>query len=241
VIEGIAAELRDRAVAATDAGGYFAAMYARVTRRIALGIAEGRFEDPERMDRFASTFAGHYLRAVGSPADAPRCWRASWDVAGDADLLIVQHLLLGINAHVNHDLGLAVVDLAGPAPADLAAIRPDFDLVNLVLAETQEGVMADLGRVSRWTHLADRLLGGRLFHFSLTVARDQAWRTAVRLHATDPAERPADIAELDRLVSVVAYRITRPPSLATPLLRLARRLEERDHARVVRALLGEAT
>ncbi len=239
MIEDVADELRDRALAAPDAGSYFAAMYARVTRRIAAGIATGQFEDPDRMDRFASTFAGHYLRAVASPDEAPRCWRASWDVADDAGLLIVQHLLLGVNAHVNHDLGLAVVDLAGPAPADLAAIRPDFDAVNLVLADTQADVMRDLGRVSRWTGLADRLLGGRLFHFSLTVARDQAWRTAERLHAKDPSDRPADVAELDRLVSVLAYRITRPSSLATPLLRLARRLEESDHAWVVRALLGD--
>jgi hypothetical protein len=239
VIEDIASELRDRALAAPDAGGYFPAMYARVTRRIAVGITQGRFEDPDRMDRFASTFAGHHLRALAAPTEAPRCWRASWDVAADPGLLIVQHLLLGINAHVNHDLGLAVVDLAGPEARDLAAIRPDFDAVNLVLADTQVEVMRDLGRVSHWTVVADRLLGGRLFHFSLRAARDQAWSTAVRLHGTDRDERAVQIAELDRIVTVLAYLVTRPPALARPLLRLARRFEEQDHPVVVRALLGD--
>ncbi len=56
-------------------------------------------------------------------ADRPRCWQASWDVAGDASLLIVQHLLLGINADVNHDLALAVVEVADQT-GDLAGSDP---------------------------------------------------------------------------------------------------------------------
>src|SRR6185436_1404466 len=97
----------------------------------ARSVAAGEFEDGERMDRFASTFAGAYTRAARSPAGRPRCWQAAWDVAGDANLLIVQHLLLGINAHVNHDLALSVVEVADQT-GDLASIRPDFDAVSAV-------------------------------------------------------------------------------------------------------------
>ena len=65
----------------------------------------------------------------------PGCWRAAFDVAGDCRLMIVQHLLLGINAHVNHDLPQVVVERA-PASGDLTALRADFDAVNDILAET---------------------------------------------------------------------------------------------------------
>ena len=53
--------------------------------------------------------------------------REARKVAGldEEKLLIVQHLLLGINAHVNHDLALAVVEMAaerGEIVAELEAL-----------------------------------------------------------------------------------------------------------------------
>ena len=117
-------------------------------------------------------------------------------------------------------------------------MRPDFDAINRILAETQPAVMADLGRISGWVNVAAAAGGGRFFDFSLSVARDQAWRSAVRIHSEDPADRPADIAELDRLVRVLAYQVAHPPPpmrWVRPLLRL---VEDRDPVRVTRALLG---
>ncbi|HVF74218.1 MAG TPA: DUF5995 family protein [Acidimicrobiales bacterium] len=224
------ADLRGIALQATDATGYFPALYARVTTEIARAAAGGTFEDGERMTAFATTFAGYYLTAFSDRAAAPACWRASWDVAGDERLLIVQHLLLGINAHVNHDLPLAVVDVN--------AARADFLAVNAVLASTYTVVLRDLDRVSRWTNEAARLGGGRLFNFSLRVARDQAWDASRRMLPLDAAGRTSYAAELDRLVTVLAYLVTQPAfpaSLAVPLLR---RFEQHDPVKVTRALLG---
>lgn len=59
------------AVDAGDAGGYFPAMYARVTSRIADSIDAGRFADGERMGAFASAFAAHYTRARDSTLPCP--------------------------------------------------------------------------------------------------------------------------------------------------------------------------
>jgi Family of unknown function (DUF5995) len=238
-IRATADQLRSAALASTDAAGYFAAMYALVTDHIATSIENGRFEDGERMDRFATTFAAYYTRAREAEGQRPRCWQACWDVATDADLLIVQHLLLGINAHVNYDLALAVVEVAGPG-GDLAQVRGDFDAVNDVLAETYDDVLRSLDRVSRWANLAATAGGGRLFNFSLRAARRQAWGAAERIHALDDEEeRAAYVAELDRLVSVLAYLVTRPPVLARPLLWLGRRLEEHDPPTVTATLLGD--
>lgn len=232
-------QLRELALAATDASGYFPAMYARVTERIAVSIDNGRFADGERMDAFATTFASYFLRAHEAVNGRPRCWQACWDVAGDADLLIVQHLLLGINAHVNHDLAQAVVEVVGPG-GDLARARPDFDAVNDVLAETHVDVLRSLDRVSRWTNLAASAGGGRVFNFSLQLARRRAWEAAVRIHALDgEEERVAYVAELDRLVSVLAYLITRPPTPVRPLLWLGRRLEQRDPREITASLLSD--
>ena len=95
MIEHTIDELRDVALAADDAAGYFPALYVRVTEDIAEGIRAGRFADGQRMARLVEAFAGHYLRARRAEGPVPRCWQATWDVAADPDLVIVQHLLLG--------------------------------------------------------------------------------------------------------------------------------------------------
>ena len=238
-IRATAEQLRVLALDATDASGYFPAMYSRVTERIAVSIDDGRFVDGERMDAFATTFASYYLRAQEAVEPRPRCWQASWDVADDPDLLIVQHLLLGINAHVNHDLAQAVVEVVGPG-GDLTLVKPDFDAVNDVLTETYDDVLRSLDRVSGWTNVAASFCGGRVFNFSLQVARRRAWGAAERIHALDSEEeRLAYVAELDRLVAVLAYLITQPPIPVRPLLWLGRRLEQRDPRAVTAALLSD--
>ena len=55
-------------------------------------------------------------------------------VRGGATLapVILQHLLLGINAHINLDLGIAAVETS---PGNqLAPLKNDFDMINKLLA-----------------------------------------------------------------------------------------------------------
>jgi hypothetical protein len=230
-------ELRHIALQARDAAGYFPALYVRVTGEIAAGIRNQRFDDGERMERLVDAFAGYYIRARQGHKPVPRCWQAAWDVAADRELLIVQHLLLGINAHVNHDLAQAIVEVA-PRYGGLEAMRDDFDLVNDVLARTLTGVIRDLDRVSRWASEAMMLGGGQLFNFSLRVARSQAWGAAERLYPLDEAGRREYLRELDRLVSILAYLVTRPVFPLGLAVRLARWFEHQDPRAVTRTLLG---
>ncbi len=143
-------ELRSAALAADDAMGHFPAMYARVTDRIRTDVAAGRFADSTAMEVLACSFADWYLRPLAGRSPVPASWQATRDVAGDTRLLIVQHLLLGINAHVNHDLPQVVVATAEER-GTLASIRPDFDTINDVLGDTMPDVLGDLARVSHWS------------------------------------------------------------------------------------------
>jgi hypothetical protein len=237
MLEATVEELRTIALDADDASGYFPAMYARVTRRIDETAAAGEFGDGTGMVAFAEAFAGWYLGPRSGAAPVPGCWQAAWDVAGDRSLLIVQHLLLGINAHVNHDLAQVVVELADER-GDLAGMRADFDAVNQVLADTMPHVVRDLGRASKWANLAVGLGGGRLFNFSLTAARDQAWRFAQAQYPLDPEARRHRVTELDELVRVLAYLVTEPNWPIDWVVPLARRLENDDPVEVTRQLLG---
>jgi hypothetical protein len=237
MLTGTIEELRSVALAADDASGHFPAMYARITREVETAAASGRFADAGRMEVFAQAFASWYQRVRHDDAHVPGCWQATFDVAGDAELMIVQHLLLGINAHVNHDLPQVVVALA-PAGADLSEMRADFDAVNDILAESLPMVLRSLGTVARWVNRAAAMGGGRLFDFSLQVARRQAWEAAVRMHALDDVARAEYVAELDRLVRVLAYLIVHPGPVSSIGVALGRRCEQHDPRQVTRRLLG---
>jgi hypothetical protein len=230
-------ELRAVASASDDASGYFPAMYARVTGRVEQAAADGRVGDGAQMERFARMFAEQYLAPRRGELPMPGSWQAAADVAGDRRLLISQHLLLGINAHINFDLPQVVVDIADET-GDLASLRPGFDAVNAILAETYPELVRDVGRVAGWMAAASARGGGRVFNFSLRRARDTAWSTAERLHALPAPERPAAVAELDDLVRVLAYLITRPPRPVSWIVPLLRRLEPGSPREVTAALLG---
>ena len=79
--------LRSAALAARDGGGYFPALYSRVTKRVMADAGAGRFDDGERMATFVRGFAARYLDAHAGPTAAPACWRASFAMTADASLL----------------------------------------------------------------------------------------------------------------------------------------------------------
>ena len=166
MIRETAEELRTIAQSCTDASGYFPAMYSCVTTQIADSIDGHAFVAGDRMNVFATEFASRYACAWRQEIPRPRCWQASWDVADDGNLLIVQQLLLGINVHVNYDLPQATAAVARKT-GDLASARKDFDAVNDVLAGVSVGVLGDLDRLSHWTNMVAAVGGGRVFNFSL--------------------------------------------------------------------------
>ena len=96
--------------------GYFAALYYKVTASVKDGIAKGRFGDGPRMEKLDVIFASRYLDALAAwKAGKPltESWRLAFDASKQSNLLVLQHLLLGMSAHINLDLGIAAVDTGG--------------------------------------------------------------------------------------------------------------------------------
>jgi len=90
--------------------GYFATLYRNVTVEVKRGIAQGRFENGPRMERLDVTFANRYLTALGCylrGEQASKCWVTAFKAATEWPPIVLQHLLLGMNAHINLDLGAA--------------------------------------------------------------------------------------------------------------------------------------
>jgi hypothetical protein len=226
---------------ATDRGsreGYFAAIYRKVTAKVAEGIATGFFDDGERMERLDVVFARRYLSALES-FEHQRPSTKSWDLAFEATRqrrpIVLQHLLMGINAHINLDLGIAAGTAAGAALPDL---RRDFDRINEILATVVAGIEHDLAEISPWIGFLD-WIGGRhdeeLIRFSIEIARTEAWRFATELAPLDPLHWSGPIGARDTRVAHLATRVLRPGLLSTGLM-VIRARERNDVRRTIEIL-----
>lgn len=229
----------DRSIERNDKAGYFGAMYASVTRTVRARAAAGRFADPPRMERFVAAFADRFITAdtawqTGAPVTAS--WRLAFETAGRWRPIVLQHLLLGVNAHINLDLGVTAAELGR---GSLDALRADFDAVNDVLAELVDGCQGALDAVSPWLDVADRLGGSTdevLINFSLRRARDAAWASAVRLAPLDGAVRTAAIEELDHRTAGLGRLVAHPGLWPSTLLLAVRVRERAAPADVIRLL-----
>ncbi|MGW3820692.1 DUF5995 family protein [Streptomyces sp. NPDC005046] len=148
VVDGLAGIVRE-AGRAGDRVGYFAALYRQVTVEVRTAIHGGLFDDGARMDRFDTLFGNRYFDAYDAwrrDRSGPRCWREAFGLLDDADTVIVQHLILGVNAHINLDLAVAA---ARTSPGeDIHALRHDFLLINDILARVVLGVQDSVGALS---------------------------------------------------------------------------------------------
>src|SRR4051812_40125452 len=119
-VEGVIAAMQAIDALCTDGDGlkWFNHLYLSVTETVGVGVAAGGFHDPAWMAALDVNFAGLYFRSLAtwlSGGVAPRCWRALFERRNWTALARVQCALAGVNAHINHDLPLAIV-LTGVVP-----------------------------------------------------------------------------------------------------------------------------
>ena len=212
VIERIT-EIVDEAKANRSRSGYFPALYRKVTIRVKQGIEEGFFDDGERMERLDVIFARRYLdafeeyRSGGTPTQS---WLFAFEVTEQWWPIVLQHLLLGMNAHINLDLGIAA---ARTVPLDqLPTLQNDFNKINEILTSLVDGVLEELAQIWLVLRLMNRYLGSvetAIINFSMEKARDHAWSVAERLAPLNEAEQAREIEQLDgeamKLTRLVRY------------------------------------
>ena len=166
-------------IAENNRAGYFAALYHRVTCRIKEGILKNEFGDNARMERLDVLFAGRYIDAwkqVRSGKRPSLSWDVAFGTAKNNNAVILQHLLLGINAHINLDLGIAAAETMKGYP--LQDVQKDFNSINNILATLVNEVQDNIGKVSPCMFLFDnfcRNYDEMVVCFSIDTAREGAW------------------------------------------------------------------
>jgi Family of unknown function (DUF5995) len=227
--------------------GYFAALYKKITLAIKTAIGEGGFENGPRMERLDVVFASRYFAALngflhpGAYPQPSHSWRVAFDGAAEAQPIIVQQMLAGVNAHIDLDLGIAASQIAPGKQID--SLHTDFDRVNAVLASQVRGVVDQIGSLS--PVLAD------IYHVlmqyeidlisrGLVIFRDSAWRFA-RLLACEPsfAQHPTIMVK-DLEVAKLGALIFHPPELIAGFVAVVGARESRDVVHNIQVLNGIA-
>lgn len=229
--------------------GYFAALYRRVTRTVRARIGTGYFDNDQCMETLDVTFATRYLTAfkqwqTNDPAISS-CWKVAFDAVADPDLIILQNLLVGMNAHIDFDLGIAAAQVAGSMEG-LQSLHDDFDKINALLACLVPTVFSEIGELSPLIHLVEDFGESEeenLVDKMMDMARDFSWLFANELVVLKdlPDLRNGLMDLKDREVSWLGQGIVQPGGSMEKILHVVWLAESKDVAKNIQALAAPAT
>jgi hypothetical protein len=197
---------------ANNRAAAFNALYLRITRRVEEALRT-RAVSPEFLEQLDVEFAKRYFIALHlwncDDDTTPDVWEVLFKRARDEEVSALVAAVLGVNAHINHDLSLALIDtwdkLGAPDPDD---DRPhaDYLVVNEIFYDEipplRKGFSTD------WQLAIDGFVGP-LDDWSqrvlVTVTRARAWEQARRLWLVrdDPDEFEAARLTMDRAASLL--------------------------------------
>ena len=203
----------DAALPAGDGVACFNRMYLEVTSSVRQRVDQEFFGDPAFVSHLDVVFANIYFKAVdalsGPPAAMPAAWQPLLAARSTPGIEPIQFALAGMNAHINHDLPLAVVrtctDLA-TAPSD-GFHHDDYQKVDVLLDASEQSVREsfeppDVVAVDQ--HVA--AVANVIDNWSISAARDVAWDTAVALW---------DVRDFDIATQLLARALARTVAMAS--------------------------
>jgi len=221
--------------------GYFAALYTKVGNRLEEAIAGGKFRSPEQMRKLDVVFFNRYLEALylwrrGRVPTLP--WKVTLDTVGDRRAIVLQHLLLAMNAHIDLDLGVATADAI--PPEELDDFERDFDTMNGVLASLMDDIQTDLGFIFPLLKPVNFLLREKddmILNFSMKAAREVAWQNCLRIARLEGTERDAAVGQLATHTGHIGSLVVSPGIVGGAVVRFVRMRETGDVASRITELL----
>jgi Family of unknown function (DUF5995) len=211
-------EQLDAALPAIDGLKWFNLLYMKVTEAVRNSPPQGGWKSPEWLARLDVIFAGLYFKTLadslsGNPISSS--WQALFEARQRTGIDRIQFALAGINAHINHDLSLALVQLDSEMHRGFADNSPehqDYQHVNGLLENVlplalQFLAVGILGQLAQDTGKIGRLLA----IWNIRVARDLAWDFARHLQALPPGPvRDFAIASKDQFTGALGRTLLIP-------------------------------
>jgi hypothetical protein len=171
----------DKQLPDADGVACFNELYLAVTRAVDKEVATATFEDPEFLAALDCDFAQLYFDAVDAPGRS-RAWAPLFDARKKRGIAPIQFALAGMNAHINHDLALALGITAKRRKVKLDRDSPqhrDFVRVNALLERVEKRIKKKYA--TGLIGVADEALGRLddvVAMWNVARARDAAWTHA---------------------------------------------------------------
>jgi hypothetical protein len=177
-------------LAVADGVSQFNHLYLEETLSVDTAAQTPSFEDAAFITALDVGFAALYfdaLDASGAGVSPSRCWAPLFAVRGDARVAPIQFALAGMNAHINHDLPLALVSTCEARGVEVDRDSPqyrDYLKINDTIAAVESRVKHEF--LTGLVGVADQVLGridDVVAMWSIVEARDAAWTNAEMLWA----------------------------------------------------------
>lgn len=222
-------EIIQQSITQKSTKGYFAVLYLKVTQKVKEGIQNGTFENGPRMEKLDVIFANRYIKAYyqyRAKETTSKSWVAAFVEADNYWIIVLQHLLLGMNAHINLDLGIAAAQVS---PKDeIHSLQNDFNTINTILSSLVADVEKDLTEVwpiLKWILEKTKSIDTFLIDFSMQKAREGAWKYALELAPLDGKKAEESITIRDEKVAQKAKLITNLGGIPVFLFKIMRLFE----------------
>ena len=201
----------DNLLPASDGLKWFNLLYMMVTQKVDSAPPQGGWEDSAWLTRLDVVFARFYFSAIlnwlNNPAHVPSSWQALFEARYRPGIERIQFALAGMNAHINHDLALALVQTdteLNLGPGKTSPEHEDYEHVNgileAVLPQALEFLATGiLGELAQDTGHIGRLLA----IWNVRAARDLAWDFADHLRCLEGITRDSALAAQDQVTGVL--------------------------------------
>jgi hypothetical protein len=221
--------------------GYFAALYQKVTITIKDKLGTGYFDDDARMEQLDVTFANRYLSAYFDYREGKvisKSWELAFEAAKDRRYIVLQHLLFGMNAHINLDLGIAAAEITNPST--IASLESDFNKINVILGVLTNEVQEDLAKIwpkLLWILKFFKKTDDYIVNFGMNIARESAWKFANKVVVQNGNARGILIAEKDHKVANYARFLKGKGWIERFIIRIIRKRERGTIREKIEALV----
>jgi Family of unknown function (DUF5995) len=204
-------ETIDGALTNSDGLKWFNLLYLKVTQQVDTRPSNGGWQDPPWLTRLDVVFAELYFSAVISwlqnSASVPTSWKALFEARFENGIDRIQFALAGMNAHINHDLALALLQTDGEMniiPTKESPEHSDFEAVNSLLEAVLPQALQFLatgivGEVVQDTGKIGRFLA----IWNVRAARDLAWDFADGLRPLSGIARNVALTAQDQIAGVL--------------------------------------
>jgi len=208
----------DGLLPSSDGLKWFNKLYSMVTQRIDLQPPPNGWEDATWLTRLAVVFANFYFTAIAEVLEqnpnVASSWQALFEARNKTGVDRIQFALAGMNAHINHDLALALLQTNGElhmTPALQSPEHDDYEQVNGLLEQVLPSALNVLaagivGELAEDTGKVGRLLA----IWNVRAARDLAWDFAGHLRNLEGASRVLALEAQDKLSGVIGRTLLLP-------------------------------